>query len=100
MTHTNTEMANLFNNYFASVYTREDISSMPSFNLDHIVPTLNDIDVTPSIVFDKLKKIDVNKLSGPDGWPVLSLKETTLQVSVPLCILFKKSLSNSHLPAS
>ena len=91
-------MANLFNDYFASVYTREDVSSTPSFSLDHTVPTLNDI--TPSIVFDKLKKIDVNKLSGPDGWPILSLKETALQVSVPLSILFKKSLSSGLIPAS
>ena len=38
--------------------------------------------------------------SGPDGWPILSLKETALQVSVPLSILFKKSLSSGHIPAS
>ena len=100
MAHTNSEMANLFNDHFASVYTREDISSVPSFNLDYTVPTLNDIDITPSIVFEKLEKMDVNKSSGPDGWPLLSLKETALQVSVPLCILFNKSLSSGCLPAS
>ena len=95
-------MANVFNDYFASVYTREDVSSTPSFNLNHTVPTLNDIDtrITPSIVFDKLKKMDVNKSSGPDGWPILSLKETALQVSVPLSILFKKSLSSSLISAT
>ena len=92
MTHSNTEMANVFNNYFASVYTREDISSIPSFHLDHTVPTLNDVDITPSIVLDRLEKINVNKSSRPDGWPLLSLKETALQLSVPLCILFKKSV--------
>ena len=100
MTHSNTEMANVFNNHFASVYTREDISSVPSFHLDHTVPTLNDVDITPSIVLDRLEKINVNKSSGPDGWPLLSLKETALQLSVPLCILFKKSLSSSCLPSS
>ena len=88
MTHSNTEMANVFNNHFASVYTREDISSVPSFHLDHTVPTLNDVDITPSIVLDRLEKINVNKSSGPDGWLLLSLKETALQLSVPLCILF------------
>ena len=44
--------------------------------------------------------MDVNKSLGPDGWPILSLKETALQVSVPLSILFKKSLSSSLIPAS
>ena len=54
------------------MYTREDVSSTPSFSLDHTVPTLNDI--MPSIVFDKLKKIDVNKSSGRDGWPIDRLR--------------------------
>ena len=97
MTHSNTEMANVFNNHFASVYTR---SSVPSFHLDHTVPTLNDVDITPSIVLDRLEKINVNKSSEPDGWPLLSLKETAVQLSVPLCTLFKKSLSSSCLPSS
>jgi len=41
----------------------------------------------------------VNKSSGPDGWPLLSLKETALQLSIPLCILFKKSFSSGCLPS-
>ena len=61
MTHSNTEMANVFNNHFASVYTREDTSSVPSFHLDHTVPTLNDVDITPSIVLDRLEKIRENQ---------------------------------------
>jgi len=72
---------------------------MPSFCLDNIVPTLGDVDTTPAIVLDKLKNINVNKSSGPDGWPLLSLKKTALQLSIPLCILFKKSLSSSCLPS-
>ena len=74
------------------------ISSVPSFYLDHTVPTLNDVDITPFIVLDRLVKINVNKSS--DGWPLLSLKEAALQLIVPLCILFKKSLSSSCLPSS
>ena len=67
MTHSNTKMANLFNEHFFSVYTREDASTVASFHLNHPVPTLGDVEITPSIVLDRLEKIDVNKSSGPDG---------------------------------
>ena len=98
MTHSNTELVNVFNSHLVSVlYTREDISS---FHLDHIVPTLNDVDITPFIVLDRLEKFNVNKSSGPDSWPLLLFKETALQLSVTLCIHFKKSLSSSCLPSS
>jgi len=60
-------MANVFNNHFSSVYTREDVSSMASFDLDNIVPMLGDVNITPAIILDKLKNITVNKSSGPDG---------------------------------
>jgi len=88
-------MANLFNDHFVSVNTREDTSTVPSSHLNHPVPTLGDVEITPSIVFDRLEKIDVNKSSGPDGWPLLSLKETALQLSISLCMLFKKSLCST-----
>jgi len=42
------------------IYTREDVSSMPSFSLDNIVPMLGDVDITPAIVLGKLKNINVN----------------------------------------
>jgi len=90
-------MANLFDDHLASIYTREGASAVPSLHLNHPVPTLGDVEITLSIVLDRLEKIDVNKLSGPDGWPLRSLKKTALQLSNPLC---KKSLCCSSLPAS
>jgi len=62
---------------------------MPPFHLDNIVPN---VDITPAVILTK-KNINVNKSSGPDGLQG-SIKET-LQLSIPLCILFKKSLSSS-----
>ena len=58
------------------------------------MPTLNDIDITPSSAYEKLEKMDMNKSSGADGWHLLSLKETALQASVPLCVLLNKSVSH------
>ena len=43
MTHSNSEIAKLFNNHFVSVLTKENVTSLPSFHLDHPVLALNNI---------------------------------------------------------
>jgi len=88
----------LFNDFFTSVFTREDTSSMPSFSLNRETPTLNSITVTPSIVYDKLKNSKSDKAPGPEGWPVLALKETAKELCIPLCVLFTKSLQSASVP--
>ena len=71
---------------------------MPSFSTDREAPILNSITVTPSIVYDKLRNIKSDKSPGPEGWPVLVLKETARELSLPLCILFTKSLQSLSVP--
>ena len=93
-------MANIFNNYFVSVYTSEDVSSIPSFHLEHEVPTIDDVEVTPAIVLHKLENIDANKSSGPDSWPLLLLRETALQLSSPVYCLESHSVASGYLPSS
>ena len=95
---TDKDKSKLFNDFFTSVFTHEDTSSMPSFSLDREAPILNSITVTPSIVYDKLRNIKSDKSPGPEGWPVLALKETARELSLPLCILFTKSLHSSSVP--
>ena len=90
-------MANIFNNYFVSVYTSEDVSSIPSFHLEHEVPTIDDVEVTPAIVLHKLENIDANKSSGPDSWPLLLLRETALQLSSPVYCLESHSVVDIFL---
>ena len=50
------------------------------------------------MVLDKLMHLDPSKTSGPEGWPILSLKEMAQQLCAPLCILYKKSFESSILP--
>ena len=95
---TDKDKSKLFNDFFTSVFTHEDTSSMPSFSLDREAPILNSITVTPSIIYDKLRNIKSDKSPGPEGWPVLALKETARELSLPFCILFTKSLQSSSVP--
>ena len=76
----------------------KNTSSMPSFSLDREILILNSITVTPSIVYDKLRNLKSDKSPGPEGWPVLALKETAKELCLPLCILFTKSLQSSSVP--
>ena len=69
---------------------------MPSFYMPHVVDPLSDIEFTPQEVYAKLSMLNPAKASGPDGWPILSLKECGQQLSVPLSILFNKSFNSSN----
>ena len=59
---------------------------IPSFQLSRDIVPLTDIDIT-AMVLNKLMHLDPSKSSGPEGWPILSLKETAQQLCAPLCIL-------------
>ena len=47
---------------------------------------------------NKLKNLKDNKSPGPEGWPVVALKEAAQKLSIPLSIIFNKSLQSSSVP--
>ena len=71
---------------------------MPSLSLDREAPILSSITVTPSIIYSKLEDIKSDKSPGPEGWPPSALKEAAEELSLPLYILFTKSLQSSSMP--
>ena len=86
-------MANIFNEYFASVYTEEDTSEIP------IVPIvyrgnnpLRKIEITVDKVKMKLKKLNSNKSAGPDGFYPRVIKETEEETAPQFCNIFRTSL--------
>ena len=98
LVYSDSEKCELLNDHFASVFTQEDLSSVPSLYVPQIVDPLADIEFTPQDAYAKLCTLNPSKASGPDGWPILSLKECGQQLSVPLSILFNKSFNSSTLP--
>ena len=62
----NSEKANIFNQYFASVYTVEPTGNIPTIPLKQ-VEKQNDIVITRDIVKRLLSELNVNKSQGPDG---------------------------------
>ena len=67
--NSNVENANLLNTYFSSVFTVENLNSVPTPNktfLGNSDKTLTNIHITEDIVLEKLNKINVNKCQSSD----------------------------------
>ena len=96
--HSNIKMATLFNEYFSTVFTCEDITNIPTVDSTGS-PLLDDsIEITPTVVFNKFMALQNNKSPGPEGWPITIIKSVSKFISVPLSILFNKSLNSGTLP--
>ena len=96
------QMAEVLNEYFSSVFTTEDISSLPVPFTEFYGNTsehLGQLFVTPEMIAKKIKKMKDNKSTGVDGIPPKLLKEIVEQISTPLAKLFNLSLEEGIVPS-
>ena len=96
-TSSDKEKANISNQYFASVFTKEDAL------YDKVIPDrteckLIDIDINEDMVKKKLLKLKVLQSKGPDGIHPRVLKELASVICIPLAIIFKTSIRSGTLP--
>ena len=94
------EKANLFNNYFYSVFSNPCKEPVPP-GLYPIVPPLGELsNVVISVKEDEsmLKNLDPSKSPGPDGLTSRLLKELASQISCAITDIFHKSLKSSIFP--
>ena len=94
-------MAEDLNGYFSSVFTREDISSLPVPDAkiqEAKSDYLGQLIVTPEMVAKKIKTMNDNKSPGVDGIPPKLLMETVQQISIPLARVFNLSLKEGVVP--
>ena len=96
--HTDGEKAEELNKFFASVFTREDVSDVPEPVSKHSGDALSTIVVTEEEVLKKLKKMNPSKSPGPDGLHPRVLKESADVIALPLTLIFNKSLSEGVVP--
>ena len=95
-------MGEVLNEYFSSVFTTKDISSLPvpftkfeGNKSEH----LGQLFVTPEMIEKKIKKMKDNNSSGVYGIPPKLLKEIVEQISTPLTKVFNLSLEEGIVPA-
>ena len=96
------QVAEALNECFSSVFTTEDISSLPvpvtkfdGNQSDH----LGQFFVTPEMIAKKIKKKKDNKSPGVDGIPPKLLKEIVEQISTPLAKVFNLSQEDGIVPS-
>ena len=91
------DVANEFNNCFASVFTVDD-SNLPDFPVQ-INKELNSIHFDILSISKVLKNLKPSVSFGLDNMPNVFLRRTKRSITWPLIISFGRSLSANYVPA-
>ena len=96
----NKEKADVFNKFFSSVFTVEDLDHMPSPTPTSGQQLLTDIKFTVDDIEKLLLQLKCNKSPGPDNIHPRVLKECADVLALPLWILFSSSLEVGYVPSA
>ena len=91
--------ANIFNDFFASVFI-DDNGSVPKTPHVNHKNHISEIVFSPDMVLEAIKKLKPSSSYGPDKVPNLILKRCANELSGPLATLFNFSFQESVLPNS
>ena len=98
ITHINPKAkANILNNQFTSVFTKDDSTELPAMGPSPHpdVPVLH---IQENGVEKLMKNLNPYKASGPDDLPARVLKDYCTILSAPLCLIFNASVQQGKLP--
>ena len=93
----NTSRANLFNQYFYSVFTPPSLSTNYT-NTTPLPSGINAIVFSEDEVYSALNQLDPNKATGINTISPKILKHCALSLTRPLCHLFNLSLTTGAIP--
>lgn len=94
------EMATLLNNFFSSVFTREDTNNVPTMPILPCNSVLNSIRFEVSDVEKKIDNLKLTSSSGPDNISSKLLQTSTKSMATALTIIYNKSISSGCVPKS
>ena len=93
--HSDIDKVESLNNYFASISCLVgDEPALPEFSL-LCTDVLDKMDIFEQDISDVISTLQVNKAIGPDDISHKTLKETIHSVSIPLCLLFNRCISQT-----
>ena len=93
----NETQAKMFNQYYATVFEPENLPFSPNLtNVD--APMLQSVVVTEKLVDQEIQRLKRHGSPGPDCIANQVLVECHEELSIPLTILFKKSLTQGDVP--
>ena len=97
--NTAADKADALNSFFATTFTEENLTNIPEMDASGFQGEyLDTFKISPDKVLKKLRDLNPAKTPGLDGWHPLLLKNIADLISLPLSILFQKSLEEGLLP--
>ena len=94
-----TEKAEILNEHFSSVFTVEDMSSLPNIRESNTGQSIEEVEFDQDSILNLIEKQNVSKAAGPDGVHAKVLYECKNSLSKALDIIFNKSLESGNLPS-
>ncbi|MGH0123268.1 UNVERIFIED_CONTAM: hypothetical protein FKN15_021008, partial [Acipenser sinensis] len=91
------KIANILNDYFSQVFTKEDMDYMPDMSTCSY-PILNKFSITEAEVLKGLGALKINKSPGPDEILPIVLKEMKEVIYKPLTKIMQQSLDTGVVP--
>jgi len=92
------EMADTINEFFVSVFTREDTTEIPTPRKKRIWSKLKKCWVTTAMVKAKIKELRPNSAPGPDGISAKVLKQCSDEIAPVLAMIYRKSMLSGSVP--
>ena len=92
------DIAEALNDYFCSVFTRENLDSIPSLPPRISGISLTDIQMTSQEVLQQLLRLKPHKSAGPDQCHPCVLYNIRESLVAPLTLIYDKSLKDGILP--
>ena len=97
-TTTDEEKVEIWNEFFASVFTSEDKTNIPRLPDFRFATTLNEATIEKEEVMKELKSLKMDKSPGPDAIHPKVLNMCAGELAEPLTDLFRKSLCEGAVP--
>ena len=97
LVESDTEMVQILNQFFSSVFTTEDMVNIPKDAMS-VEMEINNISCTLEDITKGLLKLNVNKSCGPDKLYPRVLKELANEIAKPLQIIFNKTILEGKVP--
>jgi len=97
----NANIAEEFNKYFASVYTKEDTTNIPEASgiyEDTVNNSLQDVLVDRYVIQKRLQKLITDKATGADSLSPWFLSMIEDVIALPISILMRNSLDDGEVP--
>ena len=95
----NAGMANVLNESFCKVFSRENVNEIPGCQNLPTMSTINDVYFLENEVKQKISKLKTSSSKGPDNISTRFLKDFGNILAKPLANIFNKSMTTGQVPS-